>query len=406
MATLAGVTIADNSSTFDSGVALLLQQEIQIDEVVPVGSDWEVEVRSGSPYVVARGGGKSTGTSSVEIFANAYEATQSGLDLLSVTGKADLSIRDAMNESVVWWHEGGKQVLKVITTARMGFSLSAELEVRDASGNIKRQPPVPTPKYHECLRYFRLAQVTDDLFDAYRNLWLSFELLLSSQYPKQGRERDWLEDALTKVHNSLNLTNGYQPSGQDVVAEIIDDLYTNARLPLFHATANRAVFVPQNLSDRETVGEALKKLTRLLLFLIENWLHASRPSGGISYYGFDTAIKDVLGDSEILVSDGDAPLDPAHETPADAGFDPAVALSTRYAPEFSTPGRQFWLGKASSADLRGLAKVMRFGMAAGNKMILYHVMEAELTHESIDGLQAQIGSYMINTRQPKYLFPA
>ena len=63
MATLAGVTIADKSSKFDSGVALLLQQELQIDEVVSVDSDWEVEARSGSPYIVARGLQKSAGTS-------------------------------------------------------------------------------------------------------------------------------------------------------------------------------------------------------------------------------------------------------------------------------------------------------------------------------------------------------
>ncbi len=406
MATLAGVTIADKSSKFDSGVALLLQQELQIDEVVSVGSDWEVEVRSGSPYVVARGVGKSTGTSTAEIFASAYEATQRGLDLLSVAGKADLSIRDAMNESLVWWREDGKQVLRVIGAARMTFSFTAELEVRDASGSIKPQPPVPSPKYHECLRYFRLAQVTDDLFDAYRNLWLSFELLLSSHYPKQGGERDWLQDALTQTHNSLNLANGYQPSGQDVVAEIIADLYTNARLPLFHATAFRTVFVPHNLSDRETVGEALRKLTRLLLFLIENWLNVRRPSGGITYHGFDTTIKDILVSSEILVSDDDAPLDPAHETPADAGFDPGVALTTRHAPELSSPGRQFWLGETSSADLQGLAEVARFAVTVEDKLFSYHKMEAELTHERIDKLQAQMGSYMVNAQQPKYLFTA
>jgi hypothetical protein len=138
MATLAGVTIADRSSKFDSGVALLLQQELQVDEVVSVGSDWEVEVRSGSPYVVARGLGKSAGTNTAETFTSAYEATQKGLDLLSVTGKADLSIRDAMNESLVWWREDGQQVLRVIGAARMGFSFTAELEVRDASGNINR----------------------------------------------------------------------------------------------------------------------------------------------------------------------------------------------------------------------------------------------------------------------------
>jgi hypothetical protein len=106
------------------------------------------------------------------------------------------------------------------------------------------------------------------------------------------------------------------------------------------------------------------------------------------------------------VSDGDAPLDPAHETPADAGFDPAVALITRHAPELSTPGRQFWLGETSSADLRGLAEVARFAVTVGDKLFSYHEMEAQLTHERIDKLEAQMGLYMVNPQQPKYLFTA
>jgi hypothetical protein len=175
---------------------------------------------------------------------------------------------------------------------------------------------------------------------------------------------------------------------------------------LFHATASRPVLIPHNLSDREAVGEALRKLTRLLSFLIENWLNARRPSGGITYSGFDTTIKDILGDSEILVSDGDAPPNPAHETPADAGFDPAIALTTRHAPELSSPGRQFCLGETSSADLQGLTYIMRLGVTVEDKLFSYHVMEAELTHERIDKLQAQMGLYMVNARQPKYLFPA
>ncbi len=123
---------------------MLLQQEHQIDEVISVDSDWEVETRSGSPYVVARGLGKSYGSNAAETFASAYEAAQKGLDLLSLTGKANLSIRDAMNESLVWWREGQKQVLRVIGTARMGISFTAELEEwRDASGNTKPLPTVP-----------------------------------------------------------------------------------------------------------------------------------------------------------------------------------------------------------------------------------------------------------------------
>jgi hypothetical protein len=413
VATLDGVLIADNASTFDSGIALLLRQECQINEVVSLDPAWEVEVRSGSAYVVARTKSASAptqvsnGDENVSaIFLFAYETAQKGLDFLSVTGKADLSIRDALNESLVWWREDDAQVLRVIGTARQGFSVTVEGDVRDEFGNLKPPPEVPLPVYHECLRYFRLGQVTDDLFDAYRNLWLSLEMLLSSRTPKTRGERVWLRYALTQAHNDMDLTKAFQPSGSDVVADIISELYVNARLPLFHATSSRRVFVPHSLRDREKVSEALRKLSRLLLFLIQEWLNIRRQSGGVTYYFFDTNMTSLLATCKILVTDNDAPADPGHETRAEAGLESAVSLKTRHAPELSRPGRQFWLGQAPTEKLHGLAKITRFAVESDGTLFSYHEMEAELVYGGVDRLEAQMGFFMINVQQPKYLFTA
>ena len=174
-----------------------------------------------------------------------------------------------------------------------------------------------------------------------------FRALTEFPIPKAGREIDWLRNSLTQAHSSLNLANGYQASGSDVVQEVVDELYYNAGLPLFHATTTRTVFVPHSLRDRETVSEAVRKLTQLLLFLVEKWLNAKRLSGRMTYHAFDTTIKAILASSEILVSDDDRPLDPAHGTRAEAGFGSAVTLATRHAPELSSRGRQFWLGEPS-----------------------------------------------------------
>ena len=135
MVRLAGIPVANKTSIFGSGVALLLEQERQIDEVLSVDADWEAEVQSDGPYIVARG--RSAGTNAAETFAAGYEAAQKGLDLLSLTGKADLSIRDAMNESLVWWRADGAQVLRVISAVRMGVSITAEAEVRDRFGSLR-----------------------------------------------------------------------------------------------------------------------------------------------------------------------------------------------------------------------------------------------------------------------------
>jgi hypothetical protein len=86
LATLDGVIIADKGSAFDSGIALLLQQECPVNEVVSIDPMWEVEVRSGSAYVVARTkgvGGNSQASredqKASETFNYAYESAQKGL---------------------------------------------------------------------------------------------------------------------------------------------------------------------------------------------------------------------------------------------------------------------------------------------------------------------------------------
>lgn len=411
MATLAGMLVADRTSEFDAGVALLLQDTPDVNAVVSIGEGWEVEIVSSSPYVVARGKDATVkddqGNVKVDgTFALAYEAAQKGLDLFSIMGKADLAVRDAMNESLVWWREDGRQILRAIGTARTRFSVGITAEVLDEHGNPKPQPPIPSPQHHECLRYFRLAQVTEDLFDAYRNLWLSFELLISSRHPKRGREIDWLRDALTATHSSLDLTQGFTPTGSDVVSEIITDLYVGARLPLFHATAARTVFVPHSLQDRETVLAALKKLTRLLLFLIRQWLGARRIGGGMYSPYFDATIKALLVDAKLLVSDNDAPPDPAHANRAEAGLDAALVVVPQHVPELSDTGRQFWLGNMDAQELRGLRRIAGFFVEAEDTLHSYHTIEAELMHEGIDRLEAQVGFYLENVQEPKYFFTA
>lgn len=123
-------------------------------------------------------------------------------------------------------------------------------------------------------------------------------------------------------------------------------------------------------------------------------------------YFFDTSITSVLANCEILVTDNDAPADPAHERRAEAGLESAVSLRTRHAPELSRPGRQFWLGQADTADLHGLAKITRFVVENDDKLASYHDLEAELLYSGVDRLEAQMGFFMVNVQEPRYLFTA
>jgi hypothetical protein len=125
--------------------------------------------------------------------------------------------------------------------------------------------------------------VSDDIFDAFRNMYLAFELLLSAKYPKgKEREIEWLQVSLAAAAADLNLAN-LTPAGVDPVIHITDRVYSNARLPLFHAKDGRAFFAPvPSYQDRRDVGEALQLLTLVVIRMAEAWHQTRRLGGGVN----------------------------------------------------------------------------------------------------------------------------
>lgn len=298
MAKLGKIDIADRNSTFDSGAAFKLFKKASVDKVIRLKSGWEVETQFGNPYVVARG---ETATDALSAFNLAQEATQEGLDTLCVLGIDNLAVVDSSKEHFVWWQQDGKQIFRFVGITREPISIEMEIEVRDANGDRLPPPRTLETNHHESFRYFRLSQITDDLFDAYRNLWLSFEFLISSKYPKgRGKELDWLEESLKHVHSELNLNNMASFEGGDPAKGIINELYKNVRLQLFHAKDQKKRLTPQNIKDREEVEKALEKLAKIVIFLFENWLGISRSSSSMSSNLYRSIIQGAMSNCEFF----------------------------------------------------------------------------------------------------------
>lgn len=394
MATLAGVLISDKHSPFDSGAAFLLSQKCTVNEVVRPQPHWEVEIRASSPYVVARGIGASN---SADAFNTAHDIAQQGLDLLSISGKADLSIHNAIDECLIWWREDNLRILRVI--------IVAERYIKVGPG-LGPQPLVLPIIYHESLRYFRLSQTTDDLYDAFRNMYLSFELLLEYIVPKTDKtETQWLMRALNKVNATWPLSLAFTPRTSDIVQEIYDEIYRGVRIGIFHAKHNYPHLLPHNLQDRAKVNEGLKKLTRIVLLLAQNKLNARRGGGLITYYAFDGMTKPFLSDSEILISDVNLSVN-ADETLDSPAYVGAVTFPARFAPELSEPGLNCALGTIDTDLLHSLKSIVRFSLKHENILCLVLVIDAELTYEGFDRIEAQMGFQLKNVDQPKYLFKA
>lgn len=188
-----GTIAFDLDDGLNSGIALLLikppEQEIRVKY-----RDCLLLASPGTPYVVCR----FVGVCSPEGAYNQGSIfLQEALDVLSMTGRGDLVTREAEDEYLIWWTTPAERVLEYVTTFTFPFKIGpVSITSKDAQGNVV-QPTPAMPKHHLGFRFFRLSQASDDLYDAYRNMYLAFESLLSSRYPKgKEREIDWLRQSL------------------------------------------------------------------------------------------------------------------------------------------------------------------------------------------------------------------
>lgn len=404
MASLGSVSIADKKSEFGGGGAFLLGQASEVSEVVQLHDKIEVEVRSGNPYVVARGLDIQTSSLAFDL---SHEAAQNGLDILSITGKADLSIRNATDDCLLWWREGKEQILRIVCVAHLRGRVSGIAVMVDQHGNEIPNAPARKLVHHESLRYFRLSQVTDDLFDAYRNLWLSFELLLSATLPIKNREKEgkWLKRALQYLVVTLPVSNAFKELAPNIEENLFKELYEDVRCKLFHAKDTKARLLPHRDHDRRVVSAGLSKLTRLVLLLSEHTLNARRLGSWMNPSIFDDSNRLLLSQSEMLISDTDCPLRKG-EMFTDDEYNTAVSFNCQYAPTLSELGRQCALGSIRVDRIHHMSKVSRVALKTKNRLSLVMAPDAKLEHDSVDIIEVQMGFQFMDLGQPRRLFNA
>ncbi len=301
MATLSGMLVADKSSALDSGAAFVLDRDCNVDKVFYLEPDWEIEVKKGCDYIVTRFQGA---TSADDAFNKAYEAIQQGLDLLSITRTADLSINNSTEVCLLWWREKSIQILRVLYIDPLRQRVEKELQPVDRDGNPISDPLNAQSVYHESFRYFRLSQVTEDLFDAFRNMYLAFEILLDSIVPKEQNEGEgkWLKRAIRESENRNLFSNVSDYKNKNFHEILHKYIYEKIRCCLFHAK-KEPYLTPQNLADREKVAEGLEILTEVVVSMMTNHFKFSQRIKAPFHHSYLEFLNLQLENSSAIVFD-------------------------------------------------------------------------------------------------------
>lgn len=332
----------------------------------------------------------------------AHEAAQRALDLAAFTNAASLSLVAAHDSFVQWWRDEGAVVVRLLITREVGVNVGASLSVKPSGEPVP--PASPPPRWTPALRFFRLAQLEDDVFDAYRNMFLALEAVLSERVSGgPGRERAWLEFALRHMTDTdvVDLGGFIEGSVDDHVTAFLDQQYTALRCAVFHAKGNRPILLPGTAEMRETVSRALGPLSRLVTHLTRDVANANRASGGMTYAGFEALFVAPKVESlviELVRREGEVTME---RVPLQSGYLGSV-------PE--APGEHAFAGRIEASIVAGrefdgvrVTASGGGGLAAGPFDETFDVLPIELS--GADLLEVLFIFALNNTQLPRVRFP-
>jgi len=402
MARLGSILFIARNAVYDSAAAFLLARSPRNGAVVSCDGG-ETEVSPDSAYVVSR----FNGAFNAETAKNqGLEIAQAGLDLMSIMGTADLLIQKSSEEYLLSWWTEGQQVVRIHSTITLSFTVNSPmLSVKDPDGNdVTKEPKIPA--HHLAFRYFRLSQTSDDLYDAFRNMYLSFELLLSSKHPPRSRERerDWLERGLASADQDLDLGKFFKPKPQNIVNEIIARVYTSARLALFHAKTGRFVLTPHGSEkERQKLLRALELLTQIVLAMSSSWYGARRLGGGVFYAWVYQNLREMYKSGRVLALQGNETFRKDERDLRHERYAGSVEMNTEVKDDPDDPRAPLIVADVEVSSL-WQGKLSQIALVGPESPMLGHTLESPLSLEGFNRLEYVNKAAIENVRQPKCRF--
>ena len=271
----------------DFGGAYLLRTRAAFDAEIRT-AEFVVRIRANAPFATV----EMTGTvASADVRNLTWNALQEAFDLQFTKTRKALATQSGEREYLTWYRAPNGYDVTYSDTVESVWSMSGTI----VGGGPPAPEPAP-PQHHPALRFYRLSQVSDDLFDSYRNAYLAFECLISGESAKQLRERelDWLI-RVSKASFSSAIPGGIN------IEQTLRAIYELGRLPLFHAKMSETFFTPQG-DEREHLHKLLDDLTFLLISFLGHKLGHSAVGGwGLSSQGRCDAQSRTVFDCDAVM---------------------------------------------------------------------------------------------------------
>lgn len=228
-----------------------------------------------------------------DVATEARDAADRALDLVAMNGGGGLALSTAERAAVAWTGRAPVTLVRAYDNLHMQLSMTSTAVGMDADGVVVPPPSSSAPTWHESMRYFRMSQSTGDLLDAFRNIYLGLESMLSEITPYSRaiyeNEKAWLKRALKDAEWLMQSRGGLPtveqrfdraPAG-DPIDALCDELYSAHRTAAFHAKTNRKTSLPQREADRASVAGILQRYAGLYADIAQAKFGARFPRSGV-----------------------------------------------------------------------------------------------------------------------------
>ncbi|MGB3810832.1 MAG: hypothetical protein WA943_12110 [Parvibaculum sp.] len=404
MASVGALLLEFENAPSATAVAVWLAEKSTSSVDRELDSGWEVSIRAGQPLAVARS--KKTFLADNALLL-ALEAIEETLDLVCFRFNEPLELKPQANDRLIIETVADKRVLTLRTVVIWSERVKPiSLIVRDASGNIKL--PTPTnPAWQPVLRYYRLSQTRDNMFDAYRYMFMAFEALLYRLWPlatkpKKEREVDWLVRAVGELGRRINLADFVPHQANDMAKAFVDSQYAQFRLPLFHAKKSSLTLPHEGLLE-EDIAAAYSRLTRLVRESLNVFFNSQGQSGAIPYTAFQGSITQALKKAPLTVafSPDDSPMDIDGELFSPRGLSVIEFEKWEAEPESNTDTRLI-TATLGIKDKTPKGPVHRLGLLRSGMPLVLSKLDEPIDLDGIDVFRLELLLKLVNLNTPKW----
>lgn len=407
MATIDGLLLGGRSeleegADFGAAIAYRLRAPCQVSRSDEIDG-WIVESAVGKSTIVAR---STQALDRREAIAAGTECIQRYLDLLSYERFKVAELAGIGGSHVLLYTEGNRRV-EIMATDDLVLGVSATAVVYDRDGNPKPTPSGPPPMWTPALRFYRLSQASSDLYEAYRNLWLGLEALLSIISAKRANEgeRKWLRRVLAEIGARIDV-RPLLPDNRDLADYMLADQYERMRCYLFHAKPEDGMAAP-TLPDPEALALAYAQLIRIWRDIAHHLIGVRQGGGGVvTYEGFRALLfKPFSSGLGVVYSDARAPAG-NEDTQINPSGEARIELENPRYQDGAMPGLVSVSASLLIEGRESLPELWRFGCEVGPEKTLFCVgrVEGGLGLSGVDQLDVLQVFRLKNASSPKVSF--